>query len=207
MEPYNSWHGPQYNVIPKVTRVKPEEASAEGYIFTEKNGVVVIEAEHYFRSIANEKTRWTIIPGLGRTLSGVALMPYTEQTNGTSIHYKMKLNSNADSVKVRLFFGSTMPFIKGGHNVAVSFEGCTEKILNINEDLTWKNCYTKMYPTGASRIIEKEVIIPLPKNKDGIVTLTICPFNPGIVFNKLIIDDGGYENTYLKMTESPYMKY
>lgn len=40
--------------------------------------------------------------------------------------------------------------------------------------------------------------------QDGIHSLTIRPLNPVVVFHKIIIDDGGYEQTHLKMRESPY---
>ncbi len=61
-----------------------------------------------------------------------------------------------------------------------------------------------MYPTAAARIIETAKTLALPDNGNGHHTLTIRPLNPGVVFHKVIIDDGGYEETFLKMPESPY---
>jgi hypothetical protein len=204
---YRSWDEPRGgNVMPKVIRVKPEEVKTGGYVFSEKNGVVVMEAEHFFESKANDKTRWTIFPDLGRTLSGVGLMPYTEKTNGGAILYKMSLDTKSDSITVRVFFDSTLPFIKGGHRVAASFDGGAEKTWNINQELTWKNNYTKMYPAAAARMVETITTLSLPHNVDGIYVLTIRPLDPGVVIYKVIIDDGGYEQTYLKMTESPYKR-
>jgi hypothetical protein len=204
---YRSWDEPREgNIMPKVTRVAPEEAKAGGYLFTEKNGVVAMEGEHYFETLATEKTKWTVIPDLGRTLSGIALMPYTEKTDGASISYKIKLNGSTDSIRVWLFFDSTLPFKKGGHNVAATFVGGVEKTWNINVDLNWKNCYTKMYPAGAARMIETSAYLTLPKSEDGTQTLTILPLDPGMVIYKVVIDNGGYERTYLKMNESPYIR-
>lgn len=203
---YTSWHGPEKNSMPEVTRISPEEVKVGGYIFKEKKGVVVMEGEHYYQAKSTDKTKWIVIPDLGRTLSGIALMPYDENTNGTSISYKMNLNTKSDSIKVRIFFDSTMPFIKGGHRVAASFDGETGKTWNINADLNWKNCYTKMYPTGAARIIESSIVLALPKTNTGFQKLTIRPLNPGIVLYKIIVDNGGYEETYLKMSESTYRK-
>ena len=80
------------------------------------------------------------------------------------------------------------------------------KIININEDLTWKNNYTKMYPAAGERIIEKEFILELPSIYDELCTLTVKPLDPGIVFHKIMINCGGYEKTHLKMNESPYVK-
>ena len=62
-----------------------------------------------------------------------------------------------------------------------------------------------MYPAGA-RMIETVTTLSLPNIADGIHVLTIHPLDPGVVLYKLIIDDGGYEQTYLKMPESPYKR-
>jgi hypothetical protein len=204
---YTSWDEPRGgNIIPKVARINPDQAKQGEYVFNEKNGVVVMEAEHYFETKASDKTKWTFIPDMGRTLSGLALMPYTEKTEGAALTYKMKLNTKSDSVILRIIFNSTLPFKKGGHSVAASFDGGNEITWNINDQLTWKNNYTKMYPAGASRIIETVMTFPLKHNMDGMHLLTIRPLDPGIVFLKVIVDDGGYEKSYLKMPENPYEK-
>jgi hypothetical protein len=203
---YTSWHGPQFNVMPKINRIATEDAKQGGCIFAEKEGIVVAEAEHYFETKASANTAWTVIPDMGRTLSGIALMPYTEKTDGAFIAYKMNLQSRQDSVNVRLIFDSTMPFKKGGHHVAVSYEGGAEIICNLNEDLTWKNNYSKMYPTGAARINEIVLTVALSKGTDGTCLLKIRPLDPGILIYKVLVDNGGYERTYLKMQESPYKR-
>ena len=48
------------------------------------------------------------------------------------------------------------------------------------------------------------VTITLPNSKDGLFDLTIRPLDPGVVIYKVVVDNGGYEGTYLKMNESPY---
>jgi len=204
---YTSWDEPRGgNIMPEVTRIKADEARHGGYVFAEKYGVVVMESEHYYNSTAGTKTSWSVIPDLGRTLSGVALMPYTEEPDSCTLIYKMKLASKPDSVRLRVIFDCVLPFKKGGHNVAASFDGGAEKLWNINYQLNWKNNYTKMYPAGAARIIETAVTFPLSDSADGMHILTLRPLDPGIVFLKVIIDDGGYEESRLKMPESPYIR-
>jgi len=205
---YTSWDEPsEGNIMPEIIRITPEETKEGGYLFKEHNGVVVMESEHYFQAHATSKTRWTVIPDLGRTLSGIALMPYTEKTVNAQITYKMQMKPQSDSIKVRIFFDSTLPFKNGGHNVAASFKGGKEKVWNINQDLNWKNNYSKMYPTGAARMIESVTTLTLPKSEDGLFELTIRPLDPGVVIYKIVVDNGGYEKTYLKMQESPYQRY
>ncbi|MBN2685718.1 MAG: glycosyl hydrolase 115 family protein [Pontiellaceae bacterium] len=204
---YRSWDEPRGgNVMPRVTRISPADAKTGDYVFSEKNGVVVMEAEHYFSSKSTDKTEWTVIPDLGRTLSGFALMPYTELTEDASVSYKMKLQSQPETIKVWVYFACTLPFKNGGHSVAVSFDGGAEKTYNINEDLTWANNYSKMYPAGAARMIETSATLELPKSADGTHTLTVRPLDPGMVIYKIVVDNGGFERTHLKMTESPYSR-
>lgn len=204
---YRSWDEPKEgNVMPKVIRVKADEAKVGGYMFSEKNGVVVMEAEHYFSKQSNDKVNWTVIPDLGRTLSGIALMPYTQKTDASSISYKMKLNQESDNVRLYIFFDSTLPFKKGGQSVAASFDGGKEKVWNINVDLNWKNNYSKMYPAAAARMIETVTTFALPHSTDGTHSLTIRPLDSGVIIYKIVVDNGGYEPTFLKMPESPYNK-
>lgn len=202
---YKSWDEPRGgNIKPTVIRITKEEAKNGGYVFNEKNRVVVMEGEHFYATQNTAKTNWTVIPDLGRTLSGIALMPYTETTKGASLEYKMNLQTKKDSVKLRVFFDSTLPFKKGGQSVAASFNGANEKVWNINDQLTWANNYSKMYPAGAARMIETTVTLTLPKTSDGSYTLILKPLDPGIVVYKIIVDTDGFEQTYLKMDESPY---
>ena len=43
----------------------------------------------------------------------------------------------------------------------------------------------------------------LPENQSGEYELVIEPLDPGIVFEKFVIDFGGYQESYLMGTESP----
>jgi hypothetical protein len=204
---YRSWDEPRGgNVCPQVSRVAPEEAKVGGYVFSEKDGVVVMEGEHFYETKATDATQWTVIPDLGRTLSGIALMPYTEKTEGASIRYRTQLKSQPDTIKVWIFLDSTLPLKKGGHSIAASFDGGAEKAWNINVDLNWKNNYSKMYPAGAARMIETSTMLELPKSADGMHTLTLRTLDPGVVIYKVVIDNGGFERTHLKMSESPYKR-
>jgi hypothetical protein len=204
---YKSWDEPKEgNIKPTVYRITSEEAKTGGYIFEEKNDVVAMEAEHFFDVKAPSNTKWTVIPDLGRTLSGIALMPYTEKTDGSFIKYQFKLKNNPSTIKVHFFFDSTLPFKKGGHSVKAYFDKNDSKTIGINQDLTWANNYTKMYPAAAARLVEKVETFTLPANQNGNHTLTIEPLDPGIVLYKIVVDNGSYEETYLKMDESPYKR-
>ena len=53
----------------------------------------------------------------------------------------------------------------------------------------------------ARRIVEKTVTLPV--NKKDVHELTIVPRHPGIVFEKIVVDCGGYQPQYLFGNESP----
>ncbi len=200
---YSSWDAPQKNIMPKVSRLDPQAKNEGGVVYAEKNGVVVMEAEHYHQAEHNDQVHWSVIPDLGRTLSGVALMPYTKATDGSSLTYKIKMDSVSKQVKVYVTLGATLPFNVTGHRISVSMDGGTEKVVNFNHDFDWAHCYTKMYPAGAARIIETAFDIDI--NQPSVIhTLTVKPLDPGVVFYKIIVDCGGYEKTRLSMNESPY---
>ena len=204
---YTSWHAPRYNRMPEVERVAGQpEGLLTGYVFREKGGVVSMEAEHVFAVEDAAEAAWTVIPGLGRTLSGLTLMPYTATPDGAQADYRMRIEAVRDSVDVYLTFAATMPFLPGGHHASVALDGSVEATIGLNQDLTWENKYTLMYPTAAARIISKRVRLPLSKTSDGMHTLTYRPLQPGVVREKVIVDCGGYERTHLGMPESPYEK-
>lgn len=203
---YTSWDEPEEgNIMPDVKRIDSTDSKHGKYIFSEKNNVIVIEAEHFYTKNSSNSIDWTIIPNLGRTLSGIALMPYTEATENSYLEYKLKFKTDKDSIRVKLIFDSTLPYKKNGHNVSFFFEGEVERIININEELTWENNYSKMYPTAAARIIEKDIVLPVDKTKDE-HSLRFKPLDAGVVLHKIIIDMGGYEKTFLNMEETPYTK-
>ncbi len=215
---YTEWHAPRYNVMPKVYRLSDEELKKshqslrKGYVFTEQANVVSIEAQHvadYQNAVAGKQKQpngdgaaWRVIPGLGRTLSGIVLYPYTKPVDGAYIDYQMQLNTQRDSVDVYLTVAAVMPFLKGGHQVAVSLDGGKEEIINLNQNLNWEHKYDLMYPTAASRVIEKQVRLAV--GQSSVHTLRFRPLQPGIVFEKVQVDCGGYRPYRLGMPESPY---
>lgn len=74
------------------------------------------------------------------------------------------------------------------------------------ERVSGRQAEMMLYPTVARRIVETETELQLPKTEDGQQTLIIKPMDPGIVFEKIIVDFGGYEKTYLFMNESPFRR-
>lgn len=204
---YTSWNDnfPE-DTLPEIHRIADPEKAVGGYLFTGKDDVVVIEAEHYFEAIDATEAKWTVIPHMGRTLSGMAVMPYSKPIDGASLSYKMQIPKDVTEVTVHVVVKSTLAFHDDkGHEYTVGFEGGEEKTINFNADLNEKpeNIYTTFYPTVARRVVRKEAKLPLPTTANGVQTLIVKPLDPGIVFQKIVVDFGGYQDTYLFMDESP----
>ena len=169
-----------------------------------KDGYISIEAEHTFSRTDAQEAQWTVIPYMGRTRSGIALMPYTAKTDGAALTYRFKADG-AKTAKVHIITKSTLDFLdKGGLIYEVALDENSPVSVNFNSDLNEKpeNIYSIYYPTIAKRVVEKEVTLPLTASQD-IHTLTIRPQDPGIVFEKIVIDLGGYQPQYLFGKESP----
>lgn len=204
---YTSWNDNfRANIMPEVFRIENPERQKGGYVFTGKYGVVSMEAEHYFEAKPAASADWQVVPYLGRTLSGVALMPYTGGVEGASLTYKITLPENVSEVNVHVVVKSTLAFhdVKG-HEYTVGFDGGKEKVVNFNADLNEEpeNVYSVFYPTVARRVVEKTVKLTVPPSTDGTQLLTLKPLDPGIVFEKIVVDCGGYQKSYLFMDESP----
>ena len=192
--------------LPEIYRISEPEKAVGSYVFEPSNGYVAIEAEHYFKAVNAPETEWTCIPYMGRTLSGMALMPYTKNTDGAALSYKMKLPEGVTKVTVRVVVKSTLAFRNlDGHRYNVALDGGEAVTVNFNSDLNEKpeNIYSIFYPTVASRVVEKKVELEVPASEDGTHILTLSPLDPGIVFEKIVVDFGGYKPSYLFMNESP----
>ncbi len=196
---WNDWY--PADVCPDLIAV---DTPVQGPTFTPKDGYISIEAEHTFSRTDATAAKWTVIPFMGRTRSAVALMPYTTGTDGATLTYRFKADG-AKTAKIHVITKSTLDFLdKGGLVYDVTLDGNSPVSINFNANLNEKpeNIYSIYYPTIARRVVEKEVELPLAASQD-IHTLTIHPQDPGIVFEKIVIDLGGYQPQYLFGRESP----
>ena len=204
---YRSWNDnfPK-DMLPRTTTVP--DGSPSGYTFAPSAGYVSIEAEHYYSATAFEGTAWTVYPDYGRTRSAVALTPYTKPVGDASLTYRFTLPADAPkTVKVHVVVKSTLDFLNvGGHECTLSIDGGEAQTVNFNKTLVDRQpyMYSDYYPAVARRIVEKVVELPLGSSTTH--ELKLQPRHPGIVFEKIVVDFGGYKPSYLFMQESPYNK-
>ena len=200
---YRMWNDNfPHEMLPDTKRV--DNSKAGGFTFEPGNGYVAMEAEHFYEAKADGDVKWEVYPYYGRTRSAVALTPYTKPVGNSTLTYRFKLPEGfADSVKVHVVVKSTLDFQNvGGHQCGISIDGGEVKTVNFNADLLDKQPYqyTTFYPTIARRVVEK--VVTLKVNKSDVHTLTLTPKHSGIVFEKVVVDFGGYKGEYLFGTES-----
>ncbi|MDE6287099.1 MAG: glycosyl hydrolase 115 family protein, partial [Muribaculaceae bacterium] len=198
------------DTLPALIRVENTDRAAGGYVSQARDGAVVIEAEHFREARGQNDAAWTVVPDMGRTLSGVALMPYTVEPDGDAcLTYEFELPDGEtlpDSVAVHVVVKSTLDFTnRGGHCYDVVLDDAAPVTVNFNADLNERpeNIYTVFYPTVASRVVHKAVQAA-PDAKRTRHTLKLIPRAPGIVFEKVAVDLGGYIPSHLFMEETPY---
>jgi hypothetical protein len=136
------------------------------------------------------------------------LTPYTKPVGNASLSYRFSLPKDAPkTVKVHVVVKSTLDFLNvGGFKYAVSLDSSEPQDVNFNEKLVDRQpyMYSEFYPTIARRVVEK--VVELPVGQADVHELTLKPKHPGIVFEKIVVDFGGYRPSYLFMTESDYKK-
>lgn len=192
---YRSWNDDfaEGDVMPAVNRIKEQVG---GNVFTEKDGYVAIEAEHYYQKNELADSPLLVIPGMGRTLSGVRI-------DGGSLLYKWETTGDCQEATAHVIVKSTLDYLnKGGLEYEVSVDGGTPQTVNFNSNLNEKpeNIYSIYYPTVARRVVESTVKFPMTK---GLHTLKFRPKDPNIILEKIVIDLGGYHQQFLFGEESP----
>ena len=204
---YSSWNDDfPHEMLPATKRI--EKGATGGYVFVPSNGFVAMEAEHYYNAKASAGSQWSVYPDYGRTRSAVALTPYTQPVDGASLTYRFTLPAQAPAkVKVHVIVKSTLDFLNvGGHEYAVSLDGTEPQVVNFNKTLVDRQpyMYSEFYPAVARRVVEK--VVELPVSNADIHELTLTPRHPGIVFEKVVVDLGGYQPQYLFGEESPVVR-
>ena len=103
---------------------------------------------------------------------------------------------------------STLAYNGTGHHYEVGFGGQKTEVVCFNEKLNEdpENISSIYYPTVARRVKIDTVELPVKVAADGTAELSVKPLDSGIVFEKIVVDLGGYKESYLMMNESAYRK-
>jgi len=173
--------------------------SLEGFV--ESEGYVSMEAVHFTNKIDRRSARWEAIDDLGRTLSSMSVFPVTADSvtpprNSPCLEYQMFLFDKG-KVEVQAILAPTLNFVPGrGLRYAISFDDQEPQIIDAlaqhsNQD--WE--------TSVKDSVRYSNSLHLLANS-GYHTLKIWMVDPGVVLQKVVVDLGGLQPSYLGPPES-----
>jgi hypothetical protein len=169
--------------------------------FIEANGYISTEAQHYAHAVGNKAIQWKTIPNLGRTLSGVQASPVTAaaQTPGGDnprLEYQLYL-FDTGTVKVRAYFAPILAFNRQPIRYAVSFDDEAPQLVDLSTGNEAPGTWDKMVADNI-RISVSTLHISRP----GIHLLKYWMVDAGPVLQKIVVDCGGVQPSYLGPPES-----
>jgi hypothetical protein len=179
----------------------PKPDQFEGFV--EGNGYVSMEAAHYSRAVNTKGVHWQLIPGLGRTLSGMTPFPVTAKhtaPGGTSprLEYRMYL-FDSGTIHVNTYLSPTLDFHHtGGMRYAISIDDNPPRIVNMNADTSRQDWGRSV--SDNIKIISTALQVDAP----GPHVLKFWMVDTGVVLQKLVVDCGGEKSSYLGPPESFY---
>jgi hypothetical protein len=168
--------------------------------FVESNGYISVEAEHFSRM----QGTWKIIPGLGRTLSGVTPLPVTAANltlgrENPYLEYPLYFFT-AGELKVKAFLSPTLNFQNNqGLRYAISVDDEMPQIINIHSNRTfqdWEESVRNNITIATSTHVLQQA---------GKHTLKFWMVDGGVVLQKLVLETGQTRPCYLGPPESIFV--
>ncbi|KQB36826.1 glycosyl hydrolase 115 family protein [Flavobacterium aquidurense] len=222
---YDNWQQPDKNVIPRTKTIEPAikeviKITAEDLPktetsinknrdldpvrgFVENNGYISIESKNYSKVINSDAAKWTIIPNLGKTDSGITIKPSNINAIEISeksprLEYDVHFFSKGN-VKVYAYFSPTINFkIGDGLKYGIAFDDEKPQILNLSADSSEKAWSESV--ANNIKIITSMHTIDNPGNH----VLKIYGIDPALVLQKIVIETekGKVLDSYLGPPES-----
>jgi hypothetical protein len=165
-------------------------------VFHETNGYIAIEAQHYQKAVNSAQISWKLIPGYGRTLSGVTPWPVTATAvlpgaNTPHLEYEINL-SDTGTVSLETYVSPTIDFHnKGGLFYAISVDNEAPQKINISTAADSKS-WAAAVSDNIRKLTTKHHI-----TKRGNHTVKYWAVDPGVVLQKIVINAGGLKPSYL----------
>jgi Glycosyl hydrolase family 115/Gylcosyl hydrolase family 115 C-terminal domain len=168
--------------------------------FVECNGLVSMEASHFTKAINKPEIRWQLIPGIGRTGSGITATPVTAQRQNPGpgspvLEYKMIL-FDTGRIVAQTYFSPTLNFNGKELQYAMSLDDESPQLLNLHSD----NSNQSWQQWVANNIIMDSAEFHI--SKTGIHILKYWMVDPGIVLQKIVVDLKGVKPSYLGPPET-----
>ena len=186
----SAWAPPQFPAA-------PAPAATQG-------GAIAIEAGHFTRAVSVADATWAVIPGLGRTGDAVAVFPVTRPgvaadkiaTDAPSLEYAVSFPA-AGEFLVNVNLVPTQPIVtENGLRFAAALDDQAPQmvVLNVKDgSADWAQGVL-----NSTRVVSFKLTVP----SAGAHTLRIYGVDPGVVLDKIVIDLGGLQPSYLGPPET-----
>ncbi|KAG2412534.1 hypothetical protein HFD88_010091 [Aspergillus terreus] len=186
--------------------VNKTSAPASFHGFVESDGTVSIEAEHTSRNTSAGNTSYAVVPGYGRTLSGVTLLPALAETqqppSSPRLEYDMYIFSNVTTAKATVYLGPSLNTNPSRPlKYAIAFNDAEPKIVQFVPSTPLGTLPSNWAQTVSNAVWTNTTSHEISGggNKN---TLKLWAVEPGVVFQKVVVDLGGVRDSYLGPPES-----
>jgi hypothetical protein len=151
---------------------------------------ISIDAAHAAHETAGPGVAWKVIVGLGRSAHSITLLPTTAAVPGAaSLEYPFTA-AQSGSANVLVYCIPTHALYPGmSLRYSASIDGEPPKVVDIDTVEFSKPWSTNVLRGAAIGTTQHVIATP------GRHTLTIHPLDPGVVFDKVVIDLGGLKPT------------
>ena len=189
-------------VVVNVHAFRPQDLTRESLDgFVESDGYVSMEAVHYHEKVDSPAARWEKIDDLGRTFSSMSVFPVTAESvtpprDSPYLAYKLYL-FDPHTVEVQAILAPTLNFVPGrGLRYAISFDNEAPQVIDALAQNTVKDWETSV--KDSVRTVKSTHAL----SGTGYHTLKFWMVDPGVVFEKLVVNLGVVKPSYLGPPES-----
>ncbi|PGH27923.1 hypothetical protein AJ80_00473 [Polytolypa hystricis UAMH7299] len=175
--------------------------------FVETDRTISIEAEHTSRKTDGDGVSYKTIPGYGRTLSGVALYPNTIDSQSAPssprLEYDTYIFSKDAKADVTVYLGTSLNVDpERPLKYAIGFDSEEPQVVQYVEPTPMGALPSNWDPTVGTAVWTNNTIHNLEGGGKK-HTLKLWALEPGVVFQKIVVDLGGVRESYLGPPETP----
>lgn len=204
---YTYWQQPARQRMPEVKYVKADSSVKKidaGFKNVARDRIS-IAADHYTRAINTGKIKWQALPDHGRTGSAITPFPVTaaeQKPGGNAPHLEYEVYTYSEGgLSIHAYLSPTLNFhnTEDGLQYAISIDDETPQIISINKED--KNSISGIW----NKWVAENIIIKSSRHnivKPGKHIVKYWMVNPGVVLQKLVLDFGDTEKTYLGPAET-----
>ncbi|UCS93331.1 glycosyl hydrolase 115 family protein [Echinicola marina] len=170
--------------------------------FVESNGYVSMEADHFTSKEEIRPVSWQIIPGLGKTGSAITAFPVAYETEDTgALKHHVSFDAyftSSGEITIHTYLSPTLNFknTEEGLRFGISVDDEAPQIISMHKEER---------PGSWDKWVGEHINIKSSQhliNRPGKHQIKLWLVDPGVVFQKIVVDTGGLKGSYLGPEES-----